>query len=238
MTVEPSGPVQRSNKVPWAELIREKASLAGLTLSTRQTDQFSLYAQELVKWSRKINLTAIDGPEAIVVKHFLDSLAAADQLTGGERLLDIGTGAGFPGVPLKLVHPSLSVTVIDGSRKKISFVTHLIRTLSLAGISAAQIRSELLSKDELHRNAYDVVVSRALSDLESFFHHAFDFVRPGGRILAWKSARVDEEIKSFWIAAEEKERIGREMLETKKIEYALPGFEEKRCLVSIRVNGP
>ena len=236
MRLETSGTDQRSKKLPWAELIREKAALAGLMLSPQQTDQFSFYAQELMKWSRKINLTAIDEPEAIIVKHFLDSLAAANQLAGDEHLLDIGTGAGFPGIPLKIVHPSLSVTAIDGSRKKISFVSHLIRALSLANITAVQIRSEQLRTDAQHRNAYDVVASRALSDLDRFVQQAFDFVKRDGRILTWKSARVDKEIRNFRKAVEVSEKMDREWFEIRKIPYALPGFEEKRCLVAIKIH--
>ena len=236
MNLNPSGPEPVGNKHPWTELVRDKASRSGLTLSRQQIDQFSHYAKELIKWSHKINLTAIDEPDAIVVKHFLDSLAAANFLGGSERLLDIGTGAGFPSVPLKLYHPSLSVTAIDGSRKKINFVAHLIRTLALDNITALQMRSEQLRMVEKHLSGYDVVVCRALSDLASFFQQAIEFVRPGGRLLAWKGARAGEEIKAFWDAAGNNKRIDRYQLHVCEIGYALPGYEEKRCLVSIQVH--
>jgi 16S rRNA (guanine527-N7)-methyltransferase len=208
----------------------------GVHLNAHQIAQLAFYADELLKWSRKINLTAIKAPTDIVVKHFLDSLAAADQVADADRLLDIGTGAGFPGLPLKLMHPSLAVTVIDGSRKKISFVSHLIGSLALDGIRALQTRSEALCRQDAHRGAYDVVVSRALSDLAGFVRQAIGFVRPGGRLLAWKGGRADAEIGALLNAPWNTDGIDRERLKLEKIDYRLPGLEEKRCLVSIKID--
>jgi 16S rRNA (guanine527-N7)-methyltransferase len=236
MSADASVSDQPCRKVPWARLISQNAIPMGLNLSSHQIAQFAFYAEELLKWSAKTNLTAIKAPADIVVKHFLDSLAAADQFADGDRLLDIGTGAGFPGVPLKLWRPSLSVTVIDGSRKKISFVSHLIRSLALDGIRALQTRSEDLRRQEAHRGAYEVVVSRAVSDLEGFVRQAVAFVKPGGRLLAWKGGRADAEIGSFLDAPGNMRGIDRQLLGFEKIDYHLPGLEEKRCLVSIKID--
>ena len=235
MSPESSGQYDMSENVPWPQLMRQKASMMGIQLSPHQLEQFAFYAQELVKWSRKINLTAIDGPEAIIAKHFLDSLAAAGQIADGDRLLDIGTGAGFPGVPLKLLRPSLALTVIDGSRKKINFVSHLVRTLSLNDILAIQTRSEQLQMDKLHRNAYDVVVSRAMSGLKEFVRQAAAFIKPDGRILAWKGARAEAEINELRHTVDSIEGIEKEGLKINTTDYELPGFEEKRCLVIVRL---
>jgi len=231
-------PVPRNSrrKAPWGQLMIQNATRMGLHLSSHQIESFSFYADELVKWSHKINLTAIKDPAAIVVKHFLDSLAATDLVADSDRLLDIGTGAGFPGVPLKLMRPSLAVTVIDGSRKKINFVSHLIRSLELDGIRAVQMRSEDLARLGAHRGAYEVVTSRALSALDGFVRQAIAFVKPGGRILAWKGERADAEIGVFLAKTGTIGGIGRERLELEKIDYHLPGLGEKRCLVRIKIH--
>lgn len=223
------------NPVVWKRLVADKASAMGIPLSFLQIDQFSIYAAELVKWSQRINLTAILAPEEIVSKHFMDSLAALDQFTGGQNVLDLGTGAGFPGLPLKLCHPSLSMTVIDGSRKKINFVSHLIRTLALQDINAFQIRSEILRTDKKHRQAYDAVVSRAVCSLTELVARAIDFLKPDGRILAWKAARADEEIAALMDSAENPALSGGRCLKTHLKAYELPGFAGKRSLVIVQL---
>ena len=215
------------SKEDWGRMLQRKASEIGTFLTPQQIDQFSVFAGELVKWSGRINITAIVDPEEVVVKHFLDSLAAVSHLKSGDRVLDIGTGAGFPGLPLKLVNPSVRMTLIDGSRKKISFVTHQIRTLGLGGIDALQIRSEQLCRDPLHRHAYDVVLCRALSSLAAFVEQALKFTKPRGRILAWKGARAEVEISELQAA------VGAGRLKIEKRPYKLPGLAEGRCIVVV-----
>lgn len=237
MSTKESEPGNNFNPPAWEQLLEDCASTMGIHLSTRQVIQFSTYASELIKWSRRMNLTAILAPDAIVAKHFIDSLAAIDLFKGQQTVLDIGTGAGFPGLPLKLYHPSLSIVLIDGSRKKVNFVTHLIRLFALQDISVYQVRSEILSADKNHRQAYDVVVSRAVCSLVELVSQTIDFVKPQGRILAWKSARVDQEIAELLSRTKADGLVGggsaRLSIQQKK--YVLPGFEEQRSLVIVNI---
>lgn len=228
----------RINAAALKRLLADQASAMGIPLTPLQLDQFSIYAAELVKWSQRINLTAILAPEEIVAKHFLDSLAPLDQFTEGQNVLDIGTGAGFPGLPLKLCRPTLSMTVIDGSRKKINFVSHLIRTLALPDINALQVRSENLRTDDKHRQAYDTVVSRAVCSLAELVVRAADFVKPDGRILAWKATRADEEIADLTRCSDNPAVAGGRRLKIHQKPYELPGFEQRRALVIVQLSEP
>ena len=152
----------------WSDLIIEGAAAFDIDLNHRQTRQFATHAAELVRWNQKINITAITDPFEVAVKHVLDSLPAARFISGDAILLDIGSGGGFPGLPLKVLMPSLSVTLIDASRKKVSFLKHVIRTLKLDNIEALHIRAEDLANDPLYRNRFNVIISRAVSSLELF----------------------------------------------------------------------
>lgn len=170
----------------WSDLIIEGALVFDIEVSHRQAGQFAAHAAELVRWNRKINLTAITDPFEVAVKHFLDSLPAARHVPEGATLLDIGSGGGFPGLPLKILMPSLAVTLIDSSRKKVNFLKHVIRTLQLENIEALHIRAEDLDHDPLYRNRFDVVVSRAVTSMGLFHRLALPFLTEGGRLVALK----------------------------------------------------
>ena len=156
----------------WHRLIRRAAEALGVTVDRRISDQFEAHAVEMLAWNRKVNLTAITEPREMALKHFVDSLAPLPHLKPGRRLLDIGSGAGFPGIPLKIVLPSLDVTLIDAARKRAHFMRHVIRLLKLKHIGAHHLRSEDLARDARGAPFYDVIVSRAFSSLELFFRAA------------------------------------------------------------------
>ena len=126
----------------WQKLIMDGARQLGIAIDEHICAAFATHAAELIHWNRKINLTAITDPRDIAVRHFIDSLVPAKFIPNGARLLDIGSGAGFPGLPLKIVKPSLSVFLIDGTRKKINFLKHMIRSLNLDQSEARHIRAE------------------------------------------------------------------------------------------------
>ena len=170
----------------WSDLIIEGAAAFDIDLDTGHTGQFALHAAELVRWNRKINLTAITDPFEVAVKHFLDSLPAARSIPADASVLDMGSGGGFPGLPLKVLRPCLSVTLIDASRKKVSFLKHVIRTLKLDNIEALHIRAEDLADDPRYRNRFHVIISRAFSSLEFFLRLAWPLLVEGGTILALK----------------------------------------------------
>lgn len=181
----------------WQTLLSDGAAELGLTPSPQQIQQFASYAQELLLWNRKTNITAITDPVEIAVKHFLDSLAPALEINEPAALIDIGSGGGFPGIPLKIVLPSLSVTLIDASRKRVNFLKHIIRTLKLADTEAIHIRAEDMAKQPDYKNRFDIAVSRAFSSLDHFIELAFPLVKPGGTIIAMKARKAADEVAVF-----------------------------------------
>ena len=178
----------------WSDLLIEGAAEIGIDLDCGQTRQFAVHAAELIRWNQKINLTAITDPAEVAVKHFLDSLAVARHIPPDATLLDIGSGGGFAGLPLKVLMPSLAVTLIDASRKKVNFLKHVIRTLKLKNIEALHVRAEDLAEDPLFRKRYHVVASRALSSLKLFCNLALPLLKDGGTILALKGEVGNDEM--------------------------------------------
>jgi len=174
----------------WQRLIVSGADVMGIDVQPEHTRQFAVHARELETWNRKINLTAITDPVAVAVKHFLDALAPAPLIPPGAFLLDIGSGAGFPGIPLKVLIPSLSVMLIDASRKKVNFQRHVIRTLGLKDIEARHIRAEDMGRMADFVHGFDVIVSRALTALDTFVSMATPLLKKGGLLIALKG-RVD-----------------------------------------------
>ena len=181
----------------WSDLIIEGANTFDIDLHPSQTHQFALHATELVRWNQKINITAITDPFEVAVKHFLDSLPAARFLPTDATLLDIGSGGGFPGLPLNVLLPSLSITLIDASRKKVNFLKHVIRTLKLKNIEALHIRAEDLANDPHYRNRFNIIISRAVSSLELFRRLALPLLIDGGAMMALKGDLVVDEVKEL-----------------------------------------
>lgn len=175
------------------------AKALGLPLSPSQVQAFQRYADELLAWNKRLNLTAITTPEGIQIKHFLDSLTcllAIPPTSGPRRVIDVGTGAGFPGVPLKIYDPNIHLTLLESVRKKAAFLEHLVQTLDLQDVEIIVGRAETLGQDPRHRETYDVVVARAVAELPVLAEYCLPFCRVGGLFLAQKKAGIDEEIKS------------------------------------------
>lgn len=160
-------------------------------LTEEQCDKFVAYYEMLVDWNSRMNLTAITDPEEVAQKHFLDSLAALPLLRSGDRLVDVGTGAGFPSVPLLIVKPDLKVTLVDSLNKRITFLTALLQTL---GLTAACIhaRAEELGRNAAHREQYDVAVTRAVAPLSVLLELTVPLLRVGGRSIAYKGNAYEE----------------------------------------------
>ncbi len=180
------------------EILVNGASELGVALDKEQIEHFSVYLSELKEWNKRINLTTIVEEHAVVVRHFLDSLVPAKHLKACSQLLDLGSGAGFPGIPLKIARPDLSVTLVDTKEKKVLFQRHVIRTLGLKdGICAVHGRAEELAFNETYKESFDVVISRALSSLESFITLGFPFLKKEGLFIAIKSKKSLEEADLF-----------------------------------------
>ena len=176
----------------WDRLIRDGIKEFGIQLDSSGIKKISLHAGELIQWNRKINLTAIHDPFEMAVKHFIDSIAAAKYIKPDDSIIDIGSGGGFPGIPLAVIYPSLSVTLIDASRKKVSFLKHTIRTLKLKNISVYQTRAEEAGKDDRFKGSFDVVISRAVFTLKKLLSIALPLVSEKGIIIAMKGKKNNE----------------------------------------------
>ena len=157
-----------------------------MSLSINQIRAFSIYAEELLRWNRKMNLTGARAATEVALNHFLGSLAF---LLGFERdlpqnLVDVGSGAGFPGLPLKIACPALQVTLVEASRKKTSFLGHICRLLNLEGIQCIRARAEELAGDPAYRDSFDVCVARAVGKTDFLIDISGSLLRPGGRLIS------------------------------------------------------
>ncbi|MEE9199097.1 MAG: 16S rRNA (guanine(527)-N(7))-methyltransferase RsmG [Dehalococcoidia bacterium] len=179
------------------EILIRGAQRLGLPLSPAQVERFEVYYRELIDWNRRVNLTRIIGREEVQVKHFLDSLTVAKALPSpvppGLRALDIGSGAGLPGVPLKILYPKMEMCLMDSVGKKTAFLEHLVATLGLEGVQVVTGRAETLAHDEAYRERFDLVVSRAVTVLAALLELTLPFCKIGGRVIAQKDASYERE---------------------------------------------
>ncbi|MBI5642314.1 MAG: 16S rRNA (guanine(527)-N(7))-methyltransferase RsmG [Deltaproteobacteria bacterium] len=175
-------------------LLKSGGEKLGVDISEDSLSKFIIYLKELKVWNKKINLTAIDEEREIIIRHFLDSLTPYMFLKGTKRLLDIGAGGGFPGIPLKIVDPAIHVHLLDSVAKKVVFMKHVIRTLGLKGIEAEAARAEDRDTIGRLRGGFDGVTSRAFAELKAFVEMSLPYLAPGGRIFAIKGPSVTEEL--------------------------------------------
>lgn len=209
------------------EYLENGASELGIALSDVQLDQFSTYANELCKWNKKINLTSIVRSEEIAIKHFLDSLTLAQYIEHSGTLLDIGSGGGFPGIPLKIAIPALKVVSVDAVEKKINFQRHIARTLVFADFNAVHNRVENLSPE--YHGAFNYIVSRAFADISVFVKAALPFLAEGGEMVAMKGKDGRKEALA---AADELKKMGAVICSI--LEFELPLIKDHRALIVIR----
>jgi len=206
------------------ELLSSGARELGISLSSEQLARLDLFAEELKKWNKKINLTAITDDEGIAVKHFVDSLSLLKVVHGPGRLLDIGSGAGFPCIPVKIARPELEMLSVDAVVKKISFQKQAVRLLNLVQYEALHVRAETLAAS--HAGSFDWVVSRAFSDIPSFVAMALPLLKETGRIVAMKGRNAAGEI-----AAAEEALAGLGVRVAEVHDFQLPGGGDARSLV-------
>jgi 16S rRNA (guanine527-N7)-methyltransferase len=179
----------------WLQQLARAASLMGIPLGEKQLDLFSRYYQEILSWNEKINLLSRSSAEDTLLKNFIDSLTALPFLPGQEsRVLDMGSGGGFPGIPLKIACPTLHVSLLEASRKKASFLKHILRTLQLTDITVIHERAENLLNKDFCQHSFDVVISKAAFKLPQFLFLGAAFLHPGGILMAMKSADIGDEL--------------------------------------------
>lgn len=174
------------------DIVEQEAQSMGLLLSEQEISSFELYAAELKKWNSKVNLTAITKDKEIAVKHFVDSLTLAPYITADDRLLDIGSGAGLPVIPLKIIKPDVPMVSVDAVAKKIHFQRHIIRVLNLQHIEAIHARIEDLHAT--HRHSFNIITSRAFTRLDRFVGLASPLLADNGILIAMKGGEAEGEI--------------------------------------------
>ncbi len=208
----------------WNTLVINGSRELGVSLTHQQADMMAVHAKELLNWNKTSNLTAITDPYAVAVKHFVDSIAPVPYVKKGSRTLDIGAGGGFPGIVMKIVEPSLEITLVDAVRKKVSFLQYIIRKLKLEKISALHDRAQNLGKQPGFKGEFDVVICRAFSSIESFAQLALPFLKYDGAAVALKGKPEDPAIESL---------MGKDWRVSRST-YRLPGIEANRCIYTLR----
>lgn len=215
-------------------LARQAQETLGLELTAAQLAQFEQLTGTLLDWNARVNLTGIAEPFEIALKHYLDSLTALKLLLPAERkrLLDVGTGAGFPGLPLAIALPQLRVTLLDSTAKKLRFIEEARRALGLDNIRIVHARAEDAGRDDAHRGAYDFVIARAVSRLPALVECTLPMTKRGGMVIAMKGAAAHEETRA---AAKAIATLGGELAGIDEVR--LPGLENPRFLVRLRKIG-
>lgn len=206
-----------------------------ISLTDTQLSQFSAYYEMLVEWNEKMNLTAITERAEVEKKHFVDSLSLvkAYDLSGEHSLLDVGTGAGFPGIPLKIVFPKLQITLLDSLNKRIQFLNCVINELGLTKIETIHGRAEDFSKENLLREKFDLCVSRAVANMTTLSEYCIPYVKVGGVFISYKSERVTEELTQAERAIT---ALGGKL--KSQIDFHLPNSDIYRNLVVIEKKKP
>jgi 16S rRNA (guanine527-N7)-methyltransferase len=171
------------------------ARLLGIELGDTQLAQFDIYKNELLQWNAKTNLISENSSQEIITRHFLDSLTAMPFIQkSNARIIDVGCGAGFPGLPLKIALPSLEIYLLETNRKKVSFLKHIIRLLNLSKAVVLHDRVENIIKTDLWKEKFDILISRAAFKLSELLPQGEHFLAPGGELIALKGLNVDEEL--------------------------------------------
>ena len=228
--------MEQNNSEKMLKFLEKQAGDLGFRLSDKQLKHFLSYYLLLEEYNKVMNLTAVTGPEEVAIRHFIDSMAPVLLETTnsllqkpGIRLLDLGTGAGFPGIPLAIILPEIEITLADSLQKRTNFLCQVKEKNEMKNVIILTGRAEDLARDENMREQYDIVVSRAVADLPVLCEYCLPFVKPDGFMIAWKGPAAKEEISRAENAIS---ILGG--AEPEILTYTLPGIQAERHLLTIR----
>ena len=209
------------------------AEKLGLNLTPEQVNQFEVYYQELVEWNKRVNLTSVTGYEEVQITHFLDSLTVISGFRSPQpdkqlRIIDVGTGAGFPGIPLRIVLPEIRLVLLEATAKKTEFLRHITAELELDNVEIVRGRAEEIAHDDSYRERFDVVVTRALAPLNALAELTLPFCVVRGRLIAQKKGDISQEMGQSSRAVN---TLGGEVSEM--LDIKLEEFDSDRCLIII-----
>lgn len=177
------------------EGLLEKASTMGVRFSVEQMDKFYKYMNLLIEWNEKINLTAIIEPNEIILKHFIDSITILKDIKDGSIVVDVGTGAGFPGIPLSIMNPTLKITLVDSLNKRLIFLQEVINELDLKNVELVHARAEEFGRNKKYREKFDVATSRAVANLATLSEYLLPLVKINGKAISMKAGNASQEIE-------------------------------------------
>ena len=183
------------NNSVFNEELLEKSDIIGVRFSVEQMEQFYKYMNLLIEWNEKINLTAIIEPEEIIQKHFIDSLTILNRIEDNKSVVDVGTGAGFPGIPLSIMNPTLKITLVDSLNKRLVFLQEVINQLGLKNVELVHARAEDFGQNKKYREKFDVATSRAVANLSTLSEYLIPLVKENGKIICMKASEAEEEIE-------------------------------------------
>ena len=183
-------------KKRFEEEMSKKSKILGVRFSVEQIEQFYKYMNLLIEWNEKMNLTAITEPKEIILKHFIDSLTILKYIDDNAKLVDVGTGAGFPGVPLSIMNPTLKITLVDSLNKRLIFLQEVVKELNLKNIEIVHARAEEFGQNKNYREKFDIATSRAVANLTTLAEYDLPFIKKGGQMIAMKGFEIDEELQN------------------------------------------
>lgn len=217
------------------EELAKAAAEYGINLSTTQMEQYNRYFELLVEWNEKINLTAITEPKEVAIKHMIDSITAYDEnlFKDGTTVIDVGTGAGFPGLPLKIFCPEIKLTLMDSLNKRIKFLQTVVEELGLKDVECVHARAEEGARNKKYRESFDIAVSRAVARLPILCEYCLPFVKKGGHFIALKGMQYHDEAEE---AAKAIKVMGGSKTEIRPVK--LPELDDKRAVITITKTMP
>lgn len=189
-------------KKRFEEEMSKKSKILGVRFSVEQIEQFYKYMNLLIEWNEKMNLTAITEPKEIILKHFIDSITILKYIDDNSKLVDVGTGAGFPGVPLSIMNPTLKITLVDSLNKRLIFLQEVVKELNLKNIEIVHARAEEFGQNKNYREKFDIDTSRAVANLATLSEYLVPLVKIGGKIISMKASNAKEEINDAQKAIE------------------------------------